>query len=136
MIIIVDSDGFIGSLDPQDQHFKTSTQILSKLVKKGAKLIYPATVVVETVTFFQGRLNKPELARQVTRLVANQELTIEAVDGGILQEASLFMDFSASKHNTLFDAVVAVIAQKYHADAIFSFDKFYEKRGFKLASGL
>lgn len=134
MIIIVDSDGFIGSLDPQDQHFTASTQILSKLVKKSAKLIYPATVIVETVTFFQGRLNNPRLAQQVVELVTNKELTIEAVDGEILQKASSFMDFRRSKHDTFFDAVVVAIAEKYRADAIFSFDKFYKSKGFKLAS--
>ncbi len=46
------------------------------------------------------------------------------------------MDFKKSKHNTLFDAVVAATAKKYQADAIFSFDKFYKKQGFKLASEL
>lgn len=136
MIIVVDSDALIGSLYPQDQHFKTSQQIRVKLAKINAKLIYPATVIVETVTFLQGRLNKPGLADEVIQLVTSQELAIEAVDGKILQEASSFMDFSGSKHNTFFDAVVVAIAQRYKADAIFSFDKFYKKKGFKLASEL
>ena len=136
MIIVVDSDALIGSLYPQDQHFKTSQQIRVKLAKINAKLIYPATVIVETVTFLQGRLNEPGLADEVIQLVTSQELAIEAIDGEILREASSFMDFSGSKHDTFFDAVVAAIAQRYKADAIFSFDKFYEKKGFRLASEL
>lgn len=41
-----------------------------------------------------------------------------------------------SKHATLFDGIVAAVAEKYQADAIFSFDKFYKRKGFKLASEL
>ena len=104
-------------------------------MSSGAELIYPATVIVETVTFLQGRLNRSDLAKRVIQLVYDKQLNIEPVDGEIIQKASLFMDFK-KKHDTLFDAIVAVVAQKYKADAIFSFDKFYEKKGFKLASDL
>ena len=41
-----------------------------------------------------------------------------------------------SKKNTLFDCTVAAVAEEYKADAIFSFDKFYKSKGFKLASEL
>jgi len=46
------------------------------------------------------------------------------------------MNLKKGKHHTLFDAVVAAVADKYQADAIFSFDKFYKSKGFKLASDL
>lgn len=136
MIIIVDSDAFIGNLNPQDQHYLTTQQILRKLIKKSAKLVYPATVIVETATFLQGRLNRPDLAEAVVRLIKNNRLDIEPVDEEVIQKASLLMDFKKSKHNTLFDAIVGAVAQKYKADAIFSFDKFYKSKGFKLASEL
>lgn len=136
MIIVVDSDALIGSLYLQDQHYKNSQEIRFKLAKNNARLIYPATVIVETTTFLQGRLDKPELAKQVIQLISDSSLVIEPIDKDILQKASKYMDFKSSKHNTLFDAIVAAVAQKYKADAIFSFDKFYEKKGFKLASEL
>ena len=136
MIIILDSDGLIGSLNPQDVHYLHSQQIAHKLVEERAKLIYPATVIVETVTLFQGRMNTPYLADQIIQLVNSNQLIIEPVDSKILQEATRYMDFKRSKHNTLFDAVVATIAKKYSADAIFSFDGFYKKKGFQLASEL
>lgn len=136
MTIIIDSDGFIGSLNSEDGHYLEAQQTLLKLLKKGAKLIYPATVIVETVTFLQGRFNSPDLAKQVAQLINDDQLTIEAVNNEILQKAISYMDFKKSKHNTLFDAVVATIAEEYKADAIFSFDKFYKSKGFKLASEL
>lgn len=136
MTIIVDSDGLIGSLNPSDIHYLISQTVLLKLNKRGARLIYPATVIPETVTFLQGRLNSPALANQVVQLVNDNQLIIESVGSEILQKAGSLIDFKKSKHNTLFDAVVAAIAERYKADAIFSFDKFYKTKGFKLASEL
>lgn len=136
MIIIVDSDALIGSLNTKDQHYLIAHQTILELINKGSTLIYPATVIVETVTFLQGRLNAPELANQVIQLVNDNQFIIEPVDNNILQKASLFLDFKKSKHHTLFDAIVAAIAKKNNADAIFSFDKFYKNKGFKLASEL
>lgn len=101
MIVIVDSDGLIGSLNPQDVHYKRTQEILFKLFKMGAKFIYPATTIVETVTFLQGRLNSPELANQVVQLVSNDKLIIESVGSEILQKSSSLMDLKKSKHNTL-----------------------------------
>lgn len=136
MIVVVDSDGLIGSLYPEDSHYEVSQKIQTKFAKFNAQLIYPATAIVETVTFLQGRLNKPKLAQQVLELVNSSELVIESVGSEIILQASGLMDLNSSKHNTLFDCIVAVVAKNYKADAIFSFDKFYEKRGYKLASEL
>jgi predicted nucleic acid-binding protein len=36
----------------------------------------------------------------------------------------------------LFDALVAAVAKKNNADAIFSFDEWYKKLGFTLVTGL
>lgn len=136
MTIIVDSDGFIGSLNPDDLHYPAAQKILSELIKQKAILIYPVTTLVEAITFLQGRLNNSELASQVLQSINDNQLIVESVDQQTLLVASLLMDFKKSKHNTLFDAIVAAIAQRYKADAIFSFDKFYKSRGFKLASEL
>ncbi|KKQ66988.1 MAG: hypothetical protein US86_C0002G0105 [Candidatus Daviesbacteria bacterium GW2011_GWA2_38_24] len=93
-------------------------------------------MIAETVTFLQGRLNQPDQAFEIVKLLNKGQLRIESVDGAILQEASLLMDLKSSKHNTLFDAIVAAIAKRHQADAIFSFDRFYKSKGFKLASEL
>jgi len=45
-----------------------------------------------------------------------------------------YFSSTTSKKNTLFDCIVAVTAEENKADAIFSFDKFYKRKGFKLAS--
>ena len=136
MTIIVDSDGLIGSINPQDSHYIISQKILSKLIKNNSKLIYPATVIAESVTFLQGKFNNSVMAKEVLRLVTENLINIEPVDGKTLRKANIFMNLQGSKHNTLFDCVVAAIAVENNADAIFSFDGFYKKNGFKLASEL
>lgn len=136
MIVVIDSDGLIGSIDLNDAHHLLASQIVHELTSKGAKILYPVTVVTETVTFLQGRLNNPELAAKIIDLIQKGELDIEPVNSRDLQEACSLMDLNRSKRNTLFDCIVATVARKYSADAIFSFDKFYKSKGFKLASEL
>lgn len=137
MTIIVDSDGLIGLLDKSDAHFSTVQGILLKLTEKETKFIYPATVITESTTTLKIRLKKPELADQIAQLLLNGQFIIEPVDDFLLKEAvNLLKGKDGSKHNTLFDGVVAAVAKKYHADAIFSLDKFYKSKGFKLASEL
>lgn len=136
MIIIVDSDGLIGSLNPTDVHYSTSNKILSKLADVNARLLYPATTIAESVTFLQGRLNMPNLAGGIIKMIREDKIHIAPVDSDLLKNACSIMNLKSSKHNTLFDCIVVAIAEKYEADAIFSFDKFYKSKGFKLASEL
>jgi len=53
-----------------------------------------------------------------------------------LTEALALFNLHGSKQNTLFDAVVAAMARRLNAAAIFSFDKWYEKLGFRLVTRL
>lgn len=132
----MDADGLVGGLNKEDIHHPSSIKILEKLVKERADIIYPATVIAEAATLLQIRLNKPLLADQILEFLTKGELKVESVDGELLRSAVLFLDYPRRKHATLFDAVVAAVANKYHADAIFSFDNFYQRRGFKLARDL
>lgn len=62
---------------------------------------------------------------------------VEYISADIMKKAAEIFDAKAiSKQNTLFDAIVAATAEKLEADAIFSFDDWYPKLGFKLASEL
>lgn len=137
MTIIVDSDGLIGLLDKEDAHYVSAQMILEKLAKEKTKFIYPATVIVESTTILRIRLKKPEVADQITRLLLSGLLLVESIDEILLKKAvSLLEEKGGDSHNTLFDGVVAAVANKYSADAIFSFDRFYKKIGFTLAEDL
>lgn len=136
MTIIVDSDGLIGILSRIDAHHAIAAAILEKLITKNVKFIYPATVITEASAVLKIRLKKPELAGQIAALLLQGQFIIEPIDEQLLKNGLSFLDPGTSKHNTLFDGVVAAVAKKHQADAIFSFDKFYRGKGFKLVSEL
>lgn len=136
MIVIVDSDGLIGISNPEDVHYLISVSILQKLKKLNARLIYPATTIAEATAVLQIRLNKSKTADQIIEFTESGVFQIEPVDQATLIDAAFFLKKGRSKHATMFDGIVAAIAQKHKADAIFSFDKFYKRKGFKLASEL
>ena len=131
--IVVDSDALIGLFYDQDAHAQEALEIAQKLQSLNAKLIYPATTIIETITTLQRKLQRPDVVKQIMALVERTPLIIEPVDTTILAEALVLFDPDGSKKNTLFDAVVAAIAAKVSAKAIFSFDGWYEKQGFTLA---
>jgi len=49
-----------------------------------------------------------------------------------LKTAIGFYRPEGSKYNTFFDAIVAAVTKLTKADAIFSFDEWYKKQGFKI----
>jgi len=136
MIVIVDSDGLIGISNPEDAHYLVSVRILQKLKMLNARLVYPATTIAESTAVLQIRLNKLDTANQIIEFTKSGVFQIEPVDKTTLVNAAFFLNNDRSKHATIFDGIVAAISQKYQADAIFSFDNFYKKKGFKLASEL
>lgn len=136
MIVIVDSDGLIGISNPEDAHYLICMRVLQKLKKLNARLIYPATTIAEATSVLQVRLNKLDTANQIIEFTKSGVFQIEPVDKTTLVNAAFFLNIDRSKHATIFDGIVAAVAEKHQADGIFSFDRFYKKKGFKLASEL
>jgi predicted nucleic acid-binding protein len=136
MKVIVDSDGLIGLSNKKDSHYLDSVDLLGKLQKWGVELIYPVTMLAEATAVLQIRLNKQEAANLILESIKSGEFEIEPVDDSLLLIAIRYLQSSRNKHITLFDGIIAAVAEKYQADAIFSFDKFYKSQGFKLASEL
>ena len=133
--IIVDADALIALFSEGDVHAAHSLELLNALIADGARLLHPSTTIVEAVTTFQRRLNNPQAAAELVRLVKDAKLA-EPVDDAVLAEAFKLFNPHGSKQNTLFDSVVAAMARRLSARAIFSFDKWYEKKGFRLVTQL
>lgn len=135
--VVVDSDGLVALLYQRDAHAPAAEQILQTLIEQQARLLYPATVLIETATLFQLRLQQPAIAGQLVALIRESNLEVTPVGPELLQDAlAVFRPQAGSKHHTLFDAVVAATAKAYYADAIFSFDGWYHTQGFILAQTL
>jgi predicted nucleic acid-binding protein len=79
-------------------------------------------------------LSNPKAASFVIEQVQSGNFPIQSIDHAIVTTAITLFQPHGSKQNTLFDAIVASIAKQPHAQAIFSFDKWYRKQGLTLTS--
>ena len=136
LVVIADSDALIAQANFKDKHHKKAIVISKILNDRQALILYPATTIAETTAYMQRVLNSNATAYSTAEYFTNSRVNILEVNQQTLTKAFGYFSSKASKKNTLFDCIVAALAEKHHADAIFSFDKFYKKRGFKLASEL
>ena len=136
-LIVVDADAIIARANPDDVNHQKSLEISKKLETLQANLLYPRAAVLEAVTFIQRVLNSNASAYATAVEFLDPNINIVDSDSQIYSIAvKNYFSAKTSKKNTLFDCLIAATAQNYNADAIFSFDKFYKKKGFKLASDL
>ena len=135
-LIIVDADALVSFTDLSDGNHKKAKQIMQQLATMQSYFLFPTTAVCEAVTVLRSKLNKPEDAKRIVEKLQSGDYPIQVVDQPILNEAAALFNPQASKKNTLFDAVIAAIAKRLSADAIFSFDEWYKKQGFTLAEDL
>lgn len=136
LLVIGDADAIIAQTDSNDIHHHKANIIADSLKSKDAQVIYPVTAILEAATHMQRVLNSTVSAYGTAVVFSNPDIQVVEVNQNTLKGAIKYFDPNTSKKNTLFDCTVAAVAEEYKADAIFSFDKFYEKKGFKLASEL
>jgi|SRR3989344_6905656 len=136
LIVIADSDGIVAQSNLTDANHNLAVKISEKLVKLGAKVIYPSCIVFESTTTIARKFKDSKMAAGILSIFTDLSIIIEPVDQSIITAATKYYDPNATKKNTTFDAAVAAVADKYKADYIFGFDGFYEKKGFKLAKDL
>lgn len=136
LLVIADADCIVAQSFVDDAHHKTTLALVQKLDELGGHILFPSTAITEAVTTLQRKFSNPQLAASVLELFTNPDIDIENVDQEVIREAKNLFNPNRSKHNTLFDCIVATIAKKRSADAILSFDDWYPKLGFKLAIDL
>jgi predicted nucleic acid-binding protein len=135
-IIIVDADAIIAQANPQDIHHAKASVISQYMISLNAQVIYPVTAVAEAATHMQRVLNSTVNAYGTVQLMIDSTAQVVEVNKQTLAKALSYFSPTISKNNTVFDCIIAAIAEEYNADAIFSFDRFYSKKGFKLAEEL
>jgi predicted nucleic acid-binding protein len=134
--IIIDADALIAINNTADANHEKAKRTLTWLTASEASILFPTTAICEAVTVLRGRLNKPEDAEQIIQKLRAGDFPLQEVGTQELTKAAGLFHPQGSKKHTLFDAVIAAIAKQTHADAIFSFDEWYQKKGFTLASDL
>lgn len=136
LIVVVDADAIIAQTNSKDSLHQRAEEISQKLIRQNVEIIYPVTAIAEATAHMQRVLGDTVSAFGTAQLMSSPSANVIEVNKQTLSQAMNYFSSTASKKNTLFDCIVATIAEEYKADAIFSFDKFYEKKGFKLASNL
>lgn len=135
-VVIVDADAIIAQTNPEDIHHQKASVVSQNLIEMNAQVIYPSTAVAEAATHMQRVLNSTASAYGTAQLMAEADAQVAEVNKQTIAAALKYFSPKTSKKNTLFDCIVAAVAQEHKADAIFSFDNFYVKKGFKLAEDL
>lgn len=133
-ICVADADALIALTLENDPNHNNAVKISKRLLETNTTIAFPATVFPETITSLKRAANQPEKAHLINKQLQQGTFYIEYPDEEIFQKASQIFEKAKSKQNTFFDAIVAASAEKLGASSIFSFDKWYTKLGFKLAS--
>lgn len=135
-LVVADADILVGLYFKNDVLHDKIKNINKNFLEKGAKIIFPNTAIAEGITTLHRKLSNSTAAALLNQHYKKRILEVEYVDEEIMQEAAELYNPEGSKQNTFFDAIVAATAKSLNADAIFSFDDWYIKVGFKLASDL
>lgn len=135
-VVVVDADAIVAQAYPDDSNHTTAVAISRALNKFNAQVIYPASAILEATTVLQGRLNSGATAYGTAVAFTDPNVQIAEINQETLKSSMKYFSPTTSKKNTLFDCIVAAVAEEYKADAIFSFDRFYKTKGFTLAEEL
>lgn len=135
-IAIGDADGLIALILPEDGNHKIAIGTSTKLYESGISIIFPNTAILEAVTTLKRALNKTDKAELLNNQYQQGLFRVIYIIEEIQKRASKLFGETISKKHTIFDCVVLALAQSLEAEVIFSFDKFYKSKGFRLASEL
>lgn len=134
--VVVDSDAIYAIYNPDDPLNIRATKTLQELIENEFRLIYPTSVIFESISLFQRVSPSPTVTKLLIDMIESDELLIYIVDKETLKQSVKLFNPAGSKKNTLVDCSVAAVAKKIKADGIFSYDEFYSKQGLKLAEDL
>lgn len=136
-VVVVDADAIVAQAHPQDSNHQKAVQTAQNLKNMNAQMIYPVTAICEAVTVMQHKLSSTASAYATAVVFTNPQLQLTEVDQNTFTRAvNNYFKPETSKKNTLFDCIIMDTAEKFKADAIFSFDRYYKSKGFKLAEEL
>lgn len=136
MVVIGDADILIALAIEKDSLHLRATAISRKLDDSNIQVIFPNTAISEAITTLLRKHSNPELAGYLAQQYKKNIFKVEYVDESIMRLAVDFFNPKSSRKNTFFDAIVASVAKSLDTDTIFSFDGWYKKIGFLLASDL
>lgn len=132
LVVVNDADAIIALVNEEDVNHERAVRISEALIERNAIVVTPVTAVIEAITALKRVVNRPDLSKVIVGACMAGDISTVDVPADILPEAMEFFNPDGSKKDTMFDAVVAAMARRYAAQAIFSFDQGYKKTGILL----
>lgn len=130
--ILVDSDAFFALNNSNDANFKKAVRISRKLFKAGFEFACSNFVLAEVTTLLNYRINHQKAISFLEQL-KKDKFPIIRVDEEVESFAYGMFRQQTTKKVSVVDCLNMAVLKRYHWQTIFSFDKIYEKNGFKLA---
>lgn len=90
----------------------------------------------EIISLFQRVLPSPVITTKLMEMIKHDQLLLYVIDVELLKIIADLFDPRGSKKNTLIDCSVVAVAKKIKAQAVFSYDSFYAKKGLKYAEDI
>lgn len=134
--VIVDSDALIGLIHEDDALHNRCLRVADYLAQNSFATVVPYPIVLEAATTLAKAriIRRPDLAHRLLRDYSKIETNLN--ERGIAKLVARLYNPRTSKKNSPFDFYVLAAAKKEGIKTVFSFDKFYQKHGLKLAEEL
>lgn len=144
LLVIGDADVLVAIADPLDDHHARTKKLLRGLIQHRARAFFPITAVCEAITVLQSKRVKrgeswvvrPEEAKYLVEKIQSGAVPLLPISKEMFLLALKTYEqenLAYTIGNTLFDALVAAIANQHRADAVFSFDHWYIQMSLKAA---
>ncbi len=130
--ILLDSDSFVAITKTADSNHQRAKKIHQQLLKQSAKYFVSNLVFSETVTVISQRLGSTfakQFISNFQKKLVSKEFNYIYINQKLEDLAVKIFKKQTSKNISFVDCTNIAIYQKYKLDAIFSFDKHYQKNG-------
>jgi len=127
-MILVDADFFIGIYLEKDAHHISCIEISQKIAEQ---LITTHDVIDEVITKMS-YFKRIDIASKFYNVIKKQQMSIVYPTPSLDDAATRFLQSQNNSHVSLTDCMNMVVAREKGIEYILSFDKNYEKNGFKL----
>lgn len=125
--VLVDSDAFVGRLNPDDAHYERANRIFETFAEKKTRLVTTSFVVAETATVLSHRADQA-LAQAFLEVMGRGNIPVIHIDEA-LQATALDIFSEQTKHGTsVTDCANVAVARRLGISRIFSFDQGYPKQ--------
>lgn len=107
--VIADTGPLIAALDPDDSHHRRAVRELEKLAREGNEVVVPFPILLETYTLAMRRLGPKTALQWLREIETATSLNPSSED---YRQASMRLEKFSDQSITMFDATLAILAQR------------------------